>query len=42
MYPPKSIEDPLNEGVAQKLLELADNSFGAGRGVLSACSSAGP
>jgi hypothetical protein len=42
IYPPKSIEEPLNEGVAQELLELAYKSFGAGRGALSGFSFAGP
>jgi len=42
IYPPKSIEEPLNEGFAKELLELAYKSFGAGRGMLSGCSPAGP
>ena len=37
-----STEGPLNESVARELLELAYKSFGAGRGVLSGSSSAGP
>jgi len=37
-----STEEPLNESVARELLELAYKSFGAGRGVLSGCSSADP